>query len=880
MSLLTDILAWTTTDLTAWQRDAARRLVQRQDLTQEDFDDLYAMLKAAHGLADPENRSPVPLAREHLPSPAATSPPVILTAIRDLANVNRIPPGQNLRCSPKGMTVVYGENASGKSGYSRVLKSACRARDQAEIVLTDAYDPRSGSSTPEAAFEVQIGGLDKELVWKRGADSPAELSTIAVFDSRCARAYLDSEQDVAYLPYGLDIVENLARVVLPQLTRRLDAEIGAIDADTTPFADLLGNTAVGKMIALLSQNTDAKYLSALGTLSASDDAQLARLDKTLAETDPRTRAQSVRLSAQRVQGLISRIDAAVAWVKDPAVQRVRAIDDEAEASIEAEAIAAKSFRAGEALLPGTGEDVWKRLFEAARRFSTDAAYTTEAFPFVGRDAKCVLCQMPLDKEASQRMQRFDAFVHQDTARVAAETRTRRGAVQTDLAMAPLSFRLDDATTEELSQLSPAPLQGARDFEAKVEARRAWLLDALRSHMWEDAPMLDGDPRPAFLALSTNLSLEAGELERAANAQERQALETERAELRARADLSPRLKAVLELIQRIRAKAKLAGCKNDLRTKPISDKAREFASGAVTEALKKALDREFKALRVEHVKTKLNERVEHGKMKYKLVLDLPRAERLELILSEGEQRAIAIGSFLAELTLAEHSGGIVFDDPVSSLDHIRRKLLACRLVEEAKKRQVLVFTHDTVFLGELTDQVQLQNVDHVVQYLEWKNNSPGFVSSGLPWEHQSVKERLDLHEKAQRELAQRWPVYPNETQRGEVRDQYGLLRATIERAIQDVVFNGVVKRYRDWTRVDKLDDVVGFTQAEYGEIARLHKSCCEVVPAHDPPSAKNAAVPDPTQLGKDIADLRAVIQAIKTRRKEKAATPVVVSSTAR
>lgn len=75
MSLLTDILAWTTTDLTRWQRDAARRLVRKQDLTQKDFDDLYALLKAAHGLADPENRSPVPLAQEHLPSPAAASPP-------------------------------------------------------------------------------------------------------------------------------------------------------------------------------------------------------------------------------------------------------------------------------------------------------------------------------------------------------------------------------------------------------------------------------------------------------------------------------------------------------------------------------------------------------------------------------------------------------------------------------------------------------------------------------------------------------------------------------------------------------------------------------------------------------------------------------------
>jgi hypothetical protein len=41
-----------------------------------------------------------------------------------------------------------------------------------------------------------------------------------------------------------------------------------------------------------------------------------------------------------------------------------------------------------------------------------------------------------------------------------------------------------------------------------------------------------------------------------------------------------------------------------------------------------------------------------------------------------------------------------------------------------------------------------------------------------------------------------------------------MRATIERIIQDVVLNGVVVRYRDWIRVPKLSEVVGFEKAEW------------------------------------------------------------------
>ena len=104
-----------------------------------------------------------------------------------------------------------------------------------------------------------------------------------------------------------------------------------------------------------------------------------------------------------------------------------------------------------------------------------------------------------------------------------------------------------------------------------------------------------------------------------------------------------------------------------------------------------------------------------------------------------------------------------------------------------------------------------------------------------------------------------------------RNQYNYLRATIERVIQDVVFNGVVERYRDWIKVNKLGAVAGFDENECNEILRLHTACCDVVNAHDPSSAKNAPVPDAAQLGQDIESLKQVIEAIKTRRKRSSPT---------
>jgi len=869
--LLNNILAWATTDLTLWQRDAVRRLFQKEALDQQDLDDLYALLKSSHGLPDPQNRQSVPLAKEHLPAHAMNSAPVIIRAMQDLKYVNRIAPGQKLEFAPIGMTVIYGGNGSGKSGYSRVLKRACRARDHTETVHPDAFDAKAAASIPEATFDIEVGGHAKSLVWKRDTAPPDELSTIAVFDGKCARAYLDTEQDVAYLPYGLDIVENLGRRVLSELTLRLNTEIGAINTDTEPFVDLLGDTAVGKMIASLSAATDTQRVTTLATLTADETKRLADLDKTLTESDPKAKARALRLSAQRIDGLISRVDNAIAWVNDVAVEKLRSYDIDAEAASKAEAVAAADFRAGEPLLPGTGEQVWKDLFETARRFSTEIAYPGEPFPHVGTGAQCPLCQQPFNQEGAKRMQRFEDFVKHDTAKVAAEKRTQRGKAEQKISGASLGFGLDAATTEELKQLNAILLKATQDFEKKVEDRRAWILAAVKAHAWDGAPALDGDPRTGLKSLSTQFVAQAADLDKASDEKQKKALETECAELRVRASLSLRLKAVLGLVQRMQLKAKLTKCKDDLKTKAISDKAREFASQAVTTALKNALDTEFQTLGVGYIKTKLNERVEQGKMKHKLVLDLPVTKKLDEILSEGEQRAIAIGSFLAELHLAGHSGGIVFDDPVSSLEHDWRKNVARRLVEEAKKRQVIVLTHDTVFLGELRDVIEQQNLDHLIHHLEWMSGRPGHVSPGLPWGHKSYKERLDTLEKRQKALEKNWPAYPNEDDSAKMCREYSFLRATFERVIQDVVFNGVVQRYRDWIRVDHLDGVVGFTAPEYQEIARLHKACCDVVDAHDHSSAKNAPVPNAQQLGKDIADLKAVVEAIKARRKQGTAT---------
>src|SRR5690625_4605289 len=866
MSLLGQVLEWTES-LPVWQRDACRRLFQQEsNLDEDDLSELYTLLKKEGGIERNNALVAIPLAKEHLPTELAPGESVTLVALRNLKNVNQIPEGCVLTFSETGITVIYGGNGSGKSGYARVMKRACRARDQSELVHPDANDPTAIKKVPTAKFDVKVMGVSQEIAWSRDGTPPDLLSSISVFDSNCARSYITSEQDIAYLPYGLDIIESLANEVLPKLSEMLQSEIDRVDVSTLPFEHLFGDTEVGRVIENLSINSNTEQITSLGTVTKVDIKRISELEEVLKEASPLEKAQEFKRSATRLKEFAGKLVKPLSWVGSGAVEKLQKMNDEKNAAEGAERRAADALRSGEELLPGTGEEVWKLLFETARRYATEIAYVGERFPHSAEIKTCPLCQESLPESAVNRLKRFDEYIHNDISKTAETARKEVEIAKGKIKAADLKIVADRALSDELTALDDSLHQVINDFQNSIDARREFMLQCLKTSNWAEMPTLSSSPRARIRQLAAQQLKHYRNLKRAANEEQRKKFKSELKELAARQNLARCLDSVIELQNRMKRKSALKKCLPALNTRPISNKSREFATAAVTEELREALEEEFKALGIGHIKTKLKERSSRGKMYHQLLLDLPVSIKTDEILSEGEQRAIALGSFFAELSLANHSGGIVFDDPVSSLDHWRRCNVARRLVEEAKNRQVIVFTHDTSFLGQLSDEIKVAGIPNSTLYLEWRDGTSGYVNTGLPWAHQGYRERIDALGKAQRKLARSWPIYPGEKEIADIRHQYDCLRATLERVIQDVVFNGVIKRYRDWIRMDSLEGVVGFSRCEYEAIERLHKRCCDVVTAHDPSSAKAAAVPTAADLGDDIATLNGVIKSILDRRR--------------
>lgn len=123
--------------------------------------------------------------------------------------MNALAEDQTLKFAP-GLTVVYGDNGAGKTGYIRILKSACRARGQ-ERILGNVV---SGTSplAPVVAIKYKVGTEPEPREWV-GTGEDEFVSRVSVFDTQCAAVYLTEKTDVASGPSVWTCSTNWSRPV-------------------------------------------------------------------------------------------------------------------------------------------------------------------------------------------------------------------------------------------------------------------------------------------------------------------------------------------------------------------------------------------------------------------------------------------------------------------------------------------------------------------------------------------------------------------------------------------------------------------------------------------------------------------------------------------
>ena len=860
MDVLREILIWSK-DRPDWQRDALRRLVLTGELDDTDIDALTEICKGAYGLAGEQEI--VHLGRGHLPGDGTSAGRVNVHSIFHKRGVNALAENQTLSFGP-GLTVVYGDNAAGKSGYTRIFKSACRARG-AEDILGNVL---SGTAPLSPIVSIKYTVNDGPTQEWTGGDDDDSIARVSVFDRYSEAVYTTQKTDVAFRPFGLHLFDMLSKACA-SVRLRLEREQRSLGASAIQTLDIPENSTAAKFVARLSSLTSPDEVKALGTLSKDESNRLALIEKQLLDlqaNDPAKIEQEMTLRGRRLGTFAQHLSKLDTALSPQATKRAFEAQSQAQRKQEeATNLREKTFQPD--LLPGTGSDSWSAMWESGRRFSEESAYSAQPFPFTGDGARCVLCQRDLEPDTTVRIRQFEAFVTSPGERDFRTARNALDCLRRDLDNLVVSDSGTEETLRELRIEDESLAEEVKNTLLLAAQRRTAIIEALangNTHPGEVTELPSNTKKVETLA--NHLAVRAEGLKKGTSARHKEALAAELEELRARQTLGRHEGAVLAEIERKKRIAAYGLCLRDTTTQSITQKSTAVTKVAVTQQLKTAFQKELEILKFKHVEVELKEAGgQTGNFYHKLILTRAPGVELPKVVSEGEARCLSIAAFFAELSTADDPSAILFDDPVSSFDYKWRESVAQRLVIEAKTRQVIVFTHDIVFLLLLREFAEQQDVERLDQHVRQLQIGAGVCDADLPWVAMPVKKRIGFLKNAWQEADRQFREGNQAGYEWEAGRIYGLLREAWERGLEEVLLGGVVERYR-----------AGVQTKQIGKIADIKPDDCKAVevgmtksskwlPGHDQAPAARQDMPEPDELKIDIQGLESWVSGIRARR---------------
>lgn len=867
MSVLQDILRWSV-DRPIWQRDALRRILTQDDITDKDIDELCLLCLEQNGLVDKDDRAPEPrpLAEQHLPPEAGPLKRVQLIGIRDVKGVNALSPRQHMGFLPNGMTIVFGYNGSGESGYARILKALCHARHRDECILTNAF-AADDQPLPSATIDYRVAGADHLVEWHQGDESPPVLRQVCFFDSACAAVHVDGTNALAFTPFGLDVLQKLVKVCQAlsiSIERLIAAQMCKKPASLVEPKAVEG-TAVRRLIDSIDKDARAEEFRKLSELSKTELSRLQELQEALG-ADPAARAREIRNAGGRLQRLQHITERVASSLSPKAVEETRIQFSDWIAKSKA-AVTAAQEAFGDQPLSAVGDAAWEQLWKAARRYSTEEAYRDEEFPYVGEDSLCVLCQQPLSQDAKERLRKFEQFVRAETQKAANDAkRVVDGKI---LALRTLTVGRS-AIIDYLGDIDDdhAELRNKIRLFHGV-AWKTWrsILKSYGDAEWATPHEILDVPLQEIVELVQALSKRADELDHATNADVRAKLLHERNELRARQWLGDVLADIESEVARQKALSALQTAKSTTVTTGITRESTELTETYVTETIRRRFATEVRTIGAEYLRIEL---VPHsgqrGALLFKVGLEgVPETVRARQVLSEGEFRCIALAGFFAELSTENSGSALVLDDPVSSLDHHWRLSVANRLAQEARHRQVVVFTHEIAFLNDLKECCARYHVPVQHSYLRRGSEYVGECLDGLPWPAMTVKERVGVLKSHHQTAAATRRRQGDPAYEPEARRIYGLLRETWERCVEELLLNGAVVRFERAVQTQRLRPLVDITDNDLDVIDTAMTKCSRFLEGHDEPAAVMDPVPGPDELLADIESLEKWIREMRKRR---------------
>lgn len=850
--LTTEILEWVQEqDFPNWKIDLLRRIARGELIGTErvkqyaDWAEQEASQQVSNWISAPETTETDVVASinaDDFGIRAQLADPIVIKNVTHLHGVNRLKNGACLSFTADGLNLVYGHNGAGKSGFARILKQFGATRGP-ETILPNAL---GSDETPAASIAFQSGNQSFIDGWgDQSIANSGQLKRVRIFDSLSARTHIRDSNEVAFIPPQL---ENLTVFVdvLDRIKHELRDRNDGLVAHSRAWDDVTDKT-LETLVGNLGENAGKKAIEGIANFTDDDRKRLEEIEVELRQLEATSPAQIVfithnqKAQVDMFRQILSTLSDSLKASKLHEFRRIETRLLSARRELEDQARTLEKYDN----FHRVSDDNWREMWDAAVDF-----HASEVNSNLHESTMCPLCQQEIHPETRERFRLFQEFAEGEKA--AAVKSAEQASKSFYFQIQSLDVKRPRVIAEN-SEFIGGLVGGSGAEHVKTlwasvmgdfRRKRRVLLRVIENGPGDITPPSRTSieiPERRIDVKIQELSSELQKLSERLGAQEQRNRQLSEADPEdnelIREVMALRTKRVLYLEKEALKESQDLACRKKALKMAQSD-----CSGTGLTRLNKKLSTEY----IEAISSSFQEELVKLGMKNKLPVDLrfdvakkginhirvvyneDKSNKVGEILSEGEQRVISLAGFFADLTNNADRSTLVFDDPVSSLDHRFRQAVAKRLVEESTMRQVIVFTHDYAFVRLIEEARSDFNASSFkpdnktipeINVMEMMRTKEGAgVNPPKTWRRAKLKEQIAHLRQMGNQLRS---IEKNEPDRypHEAEVLVAALREVWERVVEEKLLNAVVTRMGRGVQTQRLRLLTDISESDIEKVDR-------------------------------------------------------------
>ena len=767
---------------------------------------------------------------------------ITLSKIYDVHGVNRLIANQEISFG-ENLTVVYGENGTGKTGYSRIIQQIGKYIGDIKPIKPNVFE---NHIQPQAKIDyIFSDGTPQTLNWIEGKK---EQLNIKLFNSECVHFSLNSERKIDFKPHVFYMCEQLATAtsklnscVAQRLKEFSSAAIDPI-IDGTQMRKQIEKVIIDctqESLAVLDKQIETLHIEELQKQKIELETYRENLS-VAALTAEHKRLVSLNKMVSQLSSIVMQSDFYTKKLYNTFMENQKKIQDLQRKS-DVDSIIAQLH-------------LQEKIKAPFVKFITEADKLYKLSKQTGKGIEdmdtCLLCGQVIpneDASIKELLQLYKNLIiasQADSIKKLSDANKNIADISTNITHSLQTLlKTPDINSDKVLSVTIANIVSllADITNPKLETGLNQQLSILQDYSISIADLIK----------KTIESINA-------NDEQRKTVNIKLNEVNAKIDVLNNwaqeraylLSFInLSVLKNINNHG-ISKCQKDIQEKIYKDSFVAILQSTLNELNAPS-------------EVKFNTAISSSKMAIKQGYDaVTKENQLNEILSEGEQTVVALAQFIAESKFNPDERVLFFDDPVNSLDLKRMRVIAKSLVKLAKEKQIVIFTHNLVFLGYLKTFVeQDKELKKYKFYQTEKTEFNGKIYVGKITER--ANPNLESYKYYSREIEKLLKKHEsNPLVLSEIELAYDYMRSGIELLISNQMLHGTTERYKhdiSVMRFGKIDfDKV---KEDQEPLTELYEQICAYIPGHSSSLAAKLE-PDVDTLMTDYETLKAIANKYK------------------